>query len=332
MVACSLSRAGLVLVTLLVLKWFRGRKTGLKEGFLLADSDSSSHPYRASLYPGPDGDAAFMSLPSGKTRFYLHGPVDGKRVVCVHGISPPAMIFRPLVEMLASKGYRVLTFDLYGRGYSDSPDVAYDKELYCSQLALLTKRLGWDKFILFGFSLGGGISVAYASMFPESLTKLVLCAPAGLNPKLPFLGRLLQLPFVGEAIMSTFGPSIMKSNSIKNFASPPSQHAQQMIAICHKQVESLPGFLRAYLSTIRFFPLTSLGAEYAKVGQSGLPTLVIWGEADQSVPYVCAQRIMALLSQARLLTVKGGHGAWFENSTTTFPTIIQFMEEQSTKN
>jgi hypothetical protein len=71
---------------------------------------------------------------------------------------------------LASRGYRVLLYgtlarvfvsvpqhstsaDLYGRGYSDAPEITYDASLYATQLALLMQHVKWPKAYVAGVSM-----------------------------------------------------------------------------------------------------------------------------------------------------------------------------------
>lgn len=88
----------------------------------------------------------------------------------------------------------------FGRGYSDSPsDIPQDSRLFATQilLALNSSPLSWtggsNKFCLVGYSLGGGITTAFASFFPQLLSALVLLAPAGLirDSQISFQSRLL---------------------------------------------------------------------------------------------------------------------------------------------
>lgn len=74
--------------------------------------------------------------------------------------------------------------DLWGRGYSDScADLPHDERLYTTQilLAISSSSLAWTSgFTLVGYSLGGGIAVAFASSFPNLVDSLALVAPVGL--------------------------------------------------------------------------------------------------------------------------------------------------------
>lgn len=43
--------------------------------------------------------------------------------------------------------------DLFGRGYSDAPNMAYDAGLYTTQLALLMQYVRWENAHIVGFSM-----------------------------------------------------------------------------------------------------------------------------------------------------------------------------------
>jgi pimeloyl-ACP methyl ester carboxylesterase len=79
--------------------------------------------------------------------------------------------------------------DLWGRGYSDTPeDVPQDMRLfsYAIFLALASSDLCWtgiSSFSIVGYSLGGGIATNFTSFFPQFISHLVLIAPSGLVRK-----------------------------------------------------------------------------------------------------------------------------------------------------
>lgn len=47
----------------------------------------------------------------------------------------------------------MLRSDLYGRGYSEAPEVPSDPNLYAVQLALLLQYIGWENTDIVGFSI-----------------------------------------------------------------------------------------------------------------------------------------------------------------------------------
>ncbi|KAF2964391.1 hypothetical protein GQX73_g9186 [Xylaria multiplex] len=140
------------------------------------------HPYPPDALPG----ARDVETPYGQVRVYEWGPEDGERVLFVHGISTPVVALGDLGHEMVARGYRVMMFDLFGRGYSDAPnDLSYDTRLFVTQflLVLASSRIPWATvpgFHLVGYSLGGGLSVAFTRYFPHLVRSLSLIAPCGL--------------------------------------------------------------------------------------------------------------------------------------------------------
>ena len=115
---------------------------------------------------------SYIKLSHGTTHFKLEGPAHGKTVVLVHGATIPLWTWDDLASDLVSAGYRVLSYDMYVRGYSDRSEVVYDEALYRGQLSDLTDTLNVKKpFNLIGLSMGGGVageSTAESSEHPAS--------------------------------------------------------------------------------------------------------------------------------------------------------------------
>lgn len=105
-------------------------------------------------------------------------------MLLLHGISTPCVSLGGVARGLVGKGCRVLLLDLWGRGYSDMTDLPLDSRLYTTEilLAITSSPLSWtpDGFSIVGYSLGGGITVDFASWFPDMVNSVVLLAPGGL--------------------------------------------------------------------------------------------------------------------------------------------------------
>ena len=78
-----------------------------------------------------DAPGEFIELSQGITHYQWHGPVRGPIAVCVHGLTTPSFVWQGLTAGLTAMGYRVLTYDLYGRGYSDRPKGDQTDAFFC---------------------------------------------------------------------------------------------------------------------------------------------------------------------------------------------------------
>src|SRR5258708_5112381 len=122
---------------------------------ILPMDDAARHSAEASQFGG-----SYVQLADGVTHYGLAGPSDGRTVVLVHGFSVPYYIWDPTFAALTQGGFRVLRYDLYGRGFSDRPAIRYDADLYVRQLRELLGALKIDGPVdLIGVSMGGPVVV-----------------------------------------------------------------------------------------------------------------------------------------------------------------------------
>ncbi|KAJ7616139.1 hypothetical protein B0H17DRAFT_1299621 [Mycena rosella] len=115
-------------------------------------------------------------------RYWLAGLESGKKVVLLCSVDTvdncpdpryqySSLAYTELVLILVGAGYRVLLYDLYGRGYSDAPQgVPYDATLYVTQLALLMQHIQWERTRVCGGLRGLLVNLApFASDVAASL-------------------------------------------------------------------------------------------------------------------------------------------------------------------
>jgi pimeloyl-ACP methyl ester carboxylesterase len=216
----------------------------------------------------------FIKLPDGMVHYELAGPSDGQPVVLVHGVALPSYRWDPVFAALVKAGFRALRFDLYGRGYSDRPDVVYDKGLFDRQILNLISALEIKPPVdLLANAMGGAIAVIFTDRHPAMVRKLVLIAPAGYHPTIPRF-RLTKAPVTGELLMNLiYQPMFF-----------PERAREQM---------RYKGYRRALLSTLRHGPLGDLPEVYERVGKQEPPhpTLILWGRKDKLHPFESSEKI-----------------------------------------
>ena len=267
---------------------------------------------------------SFVELPHGWVHYRLEGPADGPLIVLVHGFSVPSFVFDDYFAPLTAAGYRVLAFDNYGRGFSDRPDAKYDADLTDSLIVDLLDKLGLEGSADFvGYSMGGATATIFASRHPARVRSLTLIAPAGLGAAENRNVELIKRPVVGDWIVRMFGLKIFHGAAAEEAKAAP--NPASFLADFDRQMD-YRGYGDALLSTIRHYPLTSAEMDYAQAGRSDRPVLVIWGEADRTVPFVSARKLMALMPHAELHSYPGmGHAIAFSQAPLIAGLVIDFL-------
>jgi pimeloyl-ACP methyl ester carboxylesterase len=269
---------------------------------------------------------SFVDLPDGVTHYELVGPPEGRLVVLVHGFSVPYYIWDPTFAPLVQAGCRVLRYDLYGRGYSDRPDVVYNQDLFVRQLWHLLAALHIDRPVdLVGLSIGGAIAVAFTDRHPDMVNKLCLISPAGLPVKRSPLAGLVEMPLLGEWLMSLFGDKLLVDWLRGDFRQPakfPEYQAKYRVQM--KYV----GFKRAILSTMRSSFLDDMTEAYRRVGQQKRPVLLIWGREDQTVPFSTSEKVRAAIPQVEFHAIDdAGHVSHYERPEIVNHLLIEFLRK-----
>jgi pimeloyl-ACP methyl ester carboxylesterase len=101
------------------------------------------------------------------------GPATGPAVVCIHGLTANHVCWASVADVL-SPSYRLIAYDLRGRGGSDKPEKGYSLAVHNEDLRGLLDHFGLRKAVLIGHSLGAHIAVRFAATHPERVAKLVL--------------------------------------------------------------------------------------------------------------------------------------------------------------
>ena len=280
---------------------------------------------------------SFIQLPNGICHYELsetnshETPFDkaqGRRntphVVLIHGFSVPYFIWDPAFEFLVKSGFRVLRYDLFGRGLSDRPRTAYNIRLFVRQLKDLLDALNLEQIHLVGLSMGGAISAAFVDQYPERITSHILIDPAGakaiaISPML----KLAKLPGLADLAFGLAGDNSLLESVASDFYDP----ALIEIFIERYRLQmKIKGFKRAILSSVRNGMLDSFYDIYRRVGKLQKPTLLFWGRNDTTVPFEHSALITAALPHAEFHVIEGaGHIPHYEKPGEVNPILAKFL-------
>ena len=264
----------------------------------------------------------FVTLGDGVTHYDVAGPDTGQRVVLVHGFSVPYYIWDSTVTALSGAGFRVARYDHFGRGFSDRPDVPYTGDLFDRQLLQLLDSLGWREPVdVVGLSMGGPVSATFVTRHRERARSVTLVDPApGPRTAPPMLFRV---PLVGTALWQGLAVPGMADGQRTDFVEPakwPDWADRYRVQMQYR------GFGRALRSTLVEGRDVALDSLYAGVGQSGIPTLLLWGTEDSTVSIRHAESVRKAIPQAKFHPIeRSGHLPHMERTDVVNPLLIEFL-------
>jgi pimeloyl-ACP methyl ester carboxylesterase len=160
----------------------------------------------------------FINLSQGKVHYLLDGPQDSEVIIFVHGGGVTGMeVWRRNLPYFVHKGYRVLAYDLYGRGFSDRPEIVHSPEVFGMQLIELMDSLKLQPpYNIVSMSMGSIIALDYASQHPENVYKMVVIDPAISGDY--HASPLLKIPVVSDVLLTAYWYPRAVENQRKEFA------------------------------------------------------------------------------------------------------------------
>ncbi len=253
----------------------------------------------------------------------MRGPI----AVCVHGMTTPSYVWHGLAEGMVKMGYRVLVYDLYGRGYSDRPGGLQDDAFFLRQLDdLLDDQNVETDITLLGYSMGGAIAAAFASAQPGRIRQLVLLAPAGMETSAGSMARFIaNTPFVGDWLMlALFGKVHRQGTEAERYL------PNSVDNIVDRQQSELAfrGFVPGCLSSLRGILSHDMEAEHRKLHHSGIPVLAIWGRDDDVIPLTASGKLAEWNRTARQEVIDGaGHGLPYTHTDAVLESMRETLRD-----
>lgn len=269
----------------------------------------------------------FAILSHGVTHFEWFGPVRGPVVVCVHGLTTPSFVWRGMARALAQSGYRVLTYDLYGRGFSDRPKGPQDRAFFVDQLAELLAHEGiGGNLTLVGYSMGGAISTCFAAAHPDRMHRLILLAPAGMGMTTGGLTRFIKgVPVIGDWLMLALYPAVLRRGLKAEQGQPTSV---PRITDLQRNELAYRRFIPSVLASLRGILSDDLSRDHRALAERGLPVLAIWGREDRVIPMSAMGQLAAWNRDAQQEVIDtAGHGLTYTHTDAVLRIIHGWMPQ-----
>jgi len=268
--------------------------------------------------------------------YYQAGERELPPMVLLHGLGDEADTWRHLVEPLAAH-YNVIAPDLPGFGRSDKPTVKYNLPFLVGSIIEFLDLLKIPKVYFLGNSLGAILSQLIALDHSDRVSALGLIDGTILTRKQPLrLQTLLFLvPGIGEflynrlrkdpqAAYKTLYPYYYDLDAL------PETDRQFLYQRVNQRVWANDQ-RRAYFSVLRNLASEIIRLQTglsARLSESLLPTLVVWGAEDQILPVENAHALAQIQPSTSLAIIPDcGHLPQQEKPAELLKIILEELQQ-----
>jgi pimeloyl-ACP methyl ester carboxylesterase len=241
------------------------------------------------------------------THYEVHGK--GKVVLLLHGWAGSAQGFHKLQAELAKK-YKVVALDLPGFGGSQPPDGAWGLDDYAYFVNNFLAKIEIGKLHgLLGHSNGGAIAIRGMARGWLSADKLLLLASAGIRGE--YKGRIKAIRMItkaGKALTTPLPKAVKQKLRTKVYKTVGSD----MLVAEHLQET----FKKVVTDDVR-----------ADATHLALPTLLIYGDKDDSSPLSYAKILQEAIKGSKLEVVPGaGHFVYDDQPEAVLKSVKDFLK------
>jgi len=252
----------------------------------------------------------------------------GKPVVFIHGWPLSGSMWEYQVVQLYQMGLRCITYDRRGFGKSDRPFTGYDYDTMAGDLKALLDAIDLNDVTLVGFSMGGGEIAKYFSNYGGArVSKVVLISavvpfmlkaddnPDGV-PQEMFDTMLKGMVDDRPSFLEAFNKDFYGAGFLTNPVSDP-----YLSNALNKAIDASPV---ATIECAKAFATTDFRQAVTTIN---VPTLIIHGDADKTVPFAATGKQSASLISGSVLKVYEGapHGLWFTDKEKLNQDLIDFI-------
>ena len=268
----------------------------------------------------------FIEVAGMQVHLRDEGPRDDPvPIVLLHGTSASLHTWDGWSQTL-SKTRRVIRFDLPAFGLTGpNPQNDYTLKSYVNFVTAVMDKLGVQRFVLGGNSLGGQIAWETAHALPARVERLILVDSGGyafVPQSLPAGFQIARMPVLRNLVAYTLPRGIVQ-NSTENVYGDPSLVQPALID-------------RYYDLTLRAGNRNALGyrldqgyvSDEAKIKSLKLPTLILWGAKDRLIPPESGQNFARDIAGSKLVMFEVlGHVPHEENAQMTLAEVQKFLQK-----
>lgn len=266
-----------------------------------------------------------------KTKLYYKDWGTGRPVILIHGWPLSADSWDDQAFALVNAGFRTIAYDRRGFGRSEQPWGDYDYDTLSDDLADVIEATGATDAAIVGFSMGGGEVARYFSRHGgKGVSQAVLVSSV-----VPYMLQTPDNPkgVPAEALQQMAGG--MKEDRAHFFAGffkdfygvGLIKHPVSDEVLEDSRIVAMQASLKATLACAESFGTTDFRPDLAAIN---VPTLVIHGTADQTVPIDATGRAAAKgIAQSTLIEYEGApHGLFATEKERLTSDLLAFLKSR----
>jgi pimeloyl-ACP methyl ester carboxylesterase len=258
---------------------------------------------------------------------------EGPPIVLIHGMLNSSSHWQAVAQELARE-HTVVAPDLIGHGDSAAPRGDYSLGAHAASIRDLLAAIGVDRATIVGHSLGGGVAMQFFYQFPQRVERLVLISSGGLGREVSPLLRTAALPGMSLLLSLTIHPRMLGAirepgARLRARRIGVGVHLQA-IARALRPLENA-GARQAFLHTLRSV-IDVHGQRVAATDRldllESMPTLIVWGERDHTIPIEHGRRAHAAIPHSFFATLPdAAHFPHLEDPDGLARVLRQFMRD-----
>jgi pimeloyl-ACP methyl ester carboxylesterase len=270
--------------------------------------------------------STFVDVAGMQVHLRDEGPrADPNPIVLLHGTGSSLHAWEGWVAALREER-RVISLDLPGFGLTGpSPDGVYGRERDVGFVLAVLDRLGVQRAVIGGNSLGGGIALRIALDYPTRVDRLILVDSGGyplVSESTPIGLWLLGTPMISRLLQNTL-PRFLVVQGLQDTWGDPSritqEHIERAIELTQREGN------RAAL--VARFAQRSRTTIAHRIPEIRVPTLIMWGGRDRLVPVATAHRFHHDIAESTLAIFDDlGHAPEEEDPARTAAAVRAFLD------
>jgi pimeloyl-ACP methyl ester carboxylesterase len=238
---------------------------------------------------------------------------DGPPVVLIHGMVNSSRHWEQVALRLADR-YTVVAPDLLGHGDSAAVRGDYSLGAHACSIRDLLSTIGIDRATIVGHSLGGGIAMQFFYQFPQRVERLALISSGGLGHEVSPMLRGAALPGAAAGIWLVANRRVRSAldRAGERMRARGSRRGIYLQAVARAMRPLQDAAARqAFVQTLR--SVIDVRGQHVSAKDrlyllGELPTLIVWGGRDNTIPMAHGLAAHELIPNSRFVTLpKAAH-------------------------